>query len=1028
MNVSNVPERENMFGQENLSAKSRRSLAEDLPEEADAVVIGAGYDFETGFHYAGEMRKGQELRAIVDSLTNDETGPERIYDKVVFSDGDKFGVPSGIKNWLNALQEKFPEERDAIDVYARDLKATQTSFFPMMIWRSIPSEWLSYLDAYESRSREGPFPPFLLHSERKLYNLLAAPNLHLCMLAGKKMQELTRHPSCSKGPMIMGSRGTHRMSVSKRQGPQSSVMLTVRSMLGLHLHFGEGAYFPVGGPSKMASAMVKQIERQAKDGLTIRAPVVVSTIGLHGTEKFLQDQPCHEEELNLPRHNTWMLPGEDPSYKEFYPDQSTCAIVAGDIPWEWFEKWNGTRVHHRGQDYEDLKKRYELRLMDMLYTQFPQVRGRVQYVSLGTPLDTNFFLGKSYGLQQTLAKTWADTNWLFAKPIIQRWPDGLFLAGQDVTSDGFAPSVVSAILAACAIAACHKLEVADSCGAVNDIIAIIIVITIIIIIIVVMLDSDDFNLIITAVSSTLSASSLALPIRGVITILFICVFSTIDCSITTGSTTITAVAIVIRSSDDTPFISMHESGERLGLWGTLKALLSSRVRSVELTSEDSIHRTCGGGRSHGLSGQSAEQCLETECSGAEVWCWSALHHAGLAVRESWEDVDGLDTTESDHNDRVYEDTLVDPAGGAIYIGEFVGEVPHGRGCSWAFAGLELKEVLCEPQGCDFAAFSRLIDDDSDDGLYCEDAELADMLNQLLMSGVGIPAGRAPAKAALGEAVPAGLEYFVREREAGLYDGEWKAWDPNEGIKARTPRVGKIGTLDGCPSTADVQEALMFVNEQVQEGIFGDASTQAQERLGELLALQGSAAKGAGWFEFRLDENVMDEEQLSEMVLAPRGWQVDRSTVPTGYMMHIMSVGNGVKATLCGREGLHIVNSLHRDVSKCKRLCDTGLCGVVGRKRVIVFPPDAFPSSTTVLRSPDMTCDMLRPLCDMPEEEAWSRLEEMAQQPGSKGGVVDLEPGMFFFIPHGWWHAVRPIDDFTFITGPSQLSGLGVATV
>lgn len=527
----------------------RRGLRkQDLPDEADAVVIGAGpaglalavmlgrlgrrvlvleqhdragglhsfqeqgYDFETGFHYAGEMRKGQELRTIVDSLTNDElefanleTGPERIYDKVVFSDGDKFGVPSGIKNWLNALQEKFPEEKDAIDVYAKDLKATQTSFFPMMIWRSIPSEWL----------------------KSKLYNLLAAPNLHLCMLAGKKMEELTQNERLKA---ILGyiSLGCIGVTLEK---------MDYRSMLGLHLHFGEGAYFPVGGPSKMASAMVKQIERQegrvfvrarvncvlfdkdgratgvqlAKDGLTVRAPVVVSTIGLHGTEKFLQDQPCHEEfvqrleplkrthghlflfvgirgsaeELNLPRHNTWMLPGEDlpkcmeefqrdrdadapfgyvgmafpsskdPSYKDFYPDQSTCAIVAGDIPWEWFEKWNGTRVHHRGQDYEDLKKKYELRLMDMLYSQFPQVRGRVQYVSLGTPLDTNLFLGKtqgeSYGLQQTLAKTWADTNWLFAKPIIQRWPDGFFLAGQDVTSDGFAPSVVSAILAACAI-------------------------------------------------------------------------------------------------------------------------------------------------------------------------------------------------------------------------------------------------------------------------------------------------------------------------------------------------------------------------------------------------------------------------------------------------------------------------------------------------------------------------------------------------------------------------------------------------
>ena len=28
---------------------------------------------------------------------------------------------------------------------------------------------------------------------------------------------------------------------------------------------------------------------------------------------------------------------------------------------------------------------------------------------------------------------------------------------------------------------------------------------------------------------------------------------------------------------------------------------------------------------------------------------------------------------------------------------------------------------------------------------------------------------------------------------------------------------------------------------------------------------------------------MDEEQLSQMVLAPNGWQVDRSTIPTGHM-------------------------------------------------------------------------------------------------------------------------------------------------
>lgn len=50
---------------------------------------------------------------------------------------------------------------------------------------------------------------------------------------------------------------------------------------------------------------------------------------------------------------------------------------------------------------------------------------------------------------------------------------------------------------------------------------------------------------------------------------------------------------------------------------------------------------------------------------------------------------------------------------------------------------------------------------------------------------------------------------------------------------------------------------------------------------------------------KIIRNVLDEDQLAEMVLAPEGWQVDKSTIPTGYMMHIMSVGNGVKARIRG---------------------------------------------------------------------------------------------------------------------------------
>ncbi|CAL1155911.1 unnamed protein product [Cladocopium goreaui] len=519
---------------------TRRGLRkQDLPEEADAIVIGAGpaglslavllgnfgrkvlvleqhdraggglhsfteqgYDFETGFHYVGELKPGQELRAIVDSITNHEvtfTNLERsdgIYDRVVFeNDSENIGVPNGMKRWLQLLEEKFPEEQKAIQEYGRDLEAATVTFFPLMVWRTLPFEWL----------------------RRLLRPLLAAPGMKLSMPAGERMDERAHKVRCI-GTLLT-------LSYSN----------LTRSILGVQVHFSEGAYFPEGGPPAITRAMVRKIESQGgrvfvrarvegllwdqhgdvegvvleKEQLRVKAPWVVSSIGLHSTEQFLQEKPCHKaflqrlsplerthghlflfvglrgsaEELKLPSNNLWVLPGEDlakcmeefqadptapfgyvglafpsakdPSYSARHPNRCTCAVVAGDAPWDWFHKWKGPKVRHRGEDYEAFKKKFEERLLNILYTQYPQTKGRVEYVNMGTPLDTNFYLGKtqgeSYGLQQTMAKSQADIEWLLPKPKVEHWPKGLLLAGQDVTGDGFAPALVSAIFASCAI-------------------------------------------------------------------------------------------------------------------------------------------------------------------------------------------------------------------------------------------------------------------------------------------------------------------------------------------------------------------------------------------------------------------------------------------------------------------------------------------------------------------------------------------------------------------------------------------------
>eukprot|EP00439_Symbiodinium_sp_Y106_P042060 s3392_g5.t1 len=121
-----------------------------------------------------------------------------------------------------------------------------------------------------------------------------------------------------------------------------------------------------------------------------------------------------------------------------------------------------------------------------------------------------------------------------------------------------------------------------------------------------------------------------------------------------------------------------------------------------------------------------------------------------------------------------------------------------------------------------------------------------------------------------------------------------------------------------------------------------------------------------------------------------------------------------------QEGSHVVKNLHRDWMET-RLVDTCIAGCVGRKRIILLAPDEVTPRTGDSSRPALDSDWLQPLRQMGNEEAWQAMEEHARRPDVSGGVMDITPGMFIFIPHGWWHALRPLDDVTVISGPSKLS-------
>ena len=108
---------------------------------------------------------------------------------------------------------------------------------------------------------------------------------------------------------------------------------------------------------------------------------------------------------------------------------------------------------HRAPEYEAFKEELRAHLMDILFESVPQVKGKVEFYHLGTPLTEvtylSSFRGGSYG-------TYCNQE-MFA-PINRGWTTtphtsvpGLFVAG----SDAFLPSVVGAMyggsLGACAV-------------------------------------------------------------------------------------------------------------------------------------------------------------------------------------------------------------------------------------------------------------------------------------------------------------------------------------------------------------------------------------------------------------------------------------------------------------------------------------------------------------------------------------------------------------------------------------------------
>jgi len=436
-----------------------------------------GWTFDTGVHYVGRVEKYGKLLDLVsaDPITFAQMGTESdgyVYDQIKIGQEALHNLRAGRQNFIQDLVERFPEEKEAIERYVELVvkcnKAADLHFFGKL------------------------FPRFL---ERLMDRMLGGKFQKLASRTVKDVLDELFRSDLLKA-ILVGQFGDYGMT-------PSSASFFIHA--GIVSHYLDGGFYPVGGPQKISRGLIKTIEQARgrvtgvtlKNGASISAPVVVSAAGAEATGKFfpqyappekLQGGISHmyafvglkgtKEELQLGSSNLWALPSKDiekdlaryyadpwpmvdsgamlqfvgfPSAKDpeaaaKHPGKSTCVIIS-EAKESWFGPWREARQGRRGRDYEDLKHRFQEGMIKGLLKSFPQLEGRIEYVEMASPLSNVHYLNRaaSYGLQHPPSR-YTVTEGL--RPGCLGGVEGMWITGQDVTTNGFAGALMGGVLTA----------------------------------------------------------------------------------------------------------------------------------------------------------------------------------------------------------------------------------------------------------------------------------------------------------------------------------------------------------------------------------------------------------------------------------------------------------------------------------------------------------------------------------------------------------------------------------------------------
>jgi all-trans-retinol 13,14-reductase len=463
----------------------------------------AGYEWDVGVHYIGDMGAKTTVRRMMDFLTQgnlDWAPMDAHYDRFFIGD-NVYDAVAGREAFRDNLVGYFPREAAAIDRYLELLSEVSRGMRTFALDRTLPP-WAAAVAGPFLRSR---LPKSF---DRTTWEVLS---------------ELTQDPELIA--VLTGQWGDMGL-------PPKRSSFVVQALIARHyLH---GGFYPAGGAWRIADTILPRIRAtggevftyarveeilvrdgracgvRMEDGHEIESRCVISDAGAMNTFARLLPQEVSQArgydqllprvkpsighlgvyigleataaELGLPKTNFWIYPdndydgtlarfeadpsgpfpavyisfpsAKDPDFERRHPGRATVEIVA-PAPYGLFEPWAGRTWGKRGDDYEALKDSCGERLLGYLYDKVPQVRGRVDYWEVSTPLSMQWFCGwergELYGLDHDPSRM--QQRWLRPRTRVP----GLWLTGQDIMSCGVTGAMMGGLAAATSVAGMRRM-------------------------------------------------------------------------------------------------------------------------------------------------------------------------------------------------------------------------------------------------------------------------------------------------------------------------------------------------------------------------------------------------------------------------------------------------------------------------------------------------------------------------------------------------------------------------------------------